>query len=108
MRHLITMMDEINKGLSVDDAHEKYTTIAREKSSNYGDVIGSPGVMQMVVQLWPMRSYFSNTKMMRVHYLKKKVIGTNVGVSEFVIVRGLLNDGDHAAIAHVLPYGEGV
>lgn len=86
------MMDEINKGLSVDDAHEKFTTIARDKATNYGDVIGCPGVMQIVVKVWPLRSYFAKTRMLRVNYLKKKVIGTNVGVSEFLIVRGLLND----------------
>jgi hypothetical protein len=42
--------------------------------------------MQMVVKVWLLQSYFAKTKMLRVNYLKKKVIGTNVGVGESVIV----------------------
>lgn len=110
MRTLNIMMDEVEdaNGVLAEEVHERFTGIAREKASAYGDIMGSPGVISMIVKIWPLREYFSMTKIMRANYLKKKLIGNNVGVSDFVTEKGVGTDSIHAPSDHVIHHAKGV
>jgi hypothetical protein len=85
LEHVSKMMNDplTNQegGPNIDELRLKYSAMGREKGTTYGEIFGSPGGVEMLINLWTYNKYYRRTKMFAKGYLKKNVLGRNMGVS---------------------------
>jgi len=78
MRDLVDTLD----GAKLDEkTHREFWETAKDKQTAYGEVVSTTPIVEMLIDLWPMREYYARTRFFQPNLLRKSVIGTFGGVS---------------------------
>jgi hypothetical protein len=56
------IIDDLRQNIDIAAVQEKYWELAKKKNTVYRDLLGTTTILEMFVELWDYRAYFSRTK----------------------------------------------
>lgn len=70
-------------GLPLDlTTQTKFWRKAKETQTIYGEVVSTTPVMEMLMDLWPLKEYYTKTRFFQPTVLRKTVVGHSGAVSD--------------------------